>query len=145
MGGDAGDGDFGPDEPAVGGADLPFGRLGDHGGVDVGRIEVGEHFLDAKASEFLVGDGGHDDFSVDAGEGGVPAGDEGGGEAGLHVVGAADVRPVADDAGSECVAGAGQANGVEVTAEEQPVAAGVLSAAQDDAGSAGRVLEHLGA
>src|SRR6516225_7906221 len=106
---------------------------------------MGEDFLDAQAGEFLVGDGGHDDFSADAGEGGVPAGDEGGGEPGLHVVGAAGVEPVAGDAGGEGVAGVGQAHGVEVAAEQQPAAAGVLSAAQDDAGPTGRALEHPGA
>src|SRR5215472_13320491 len=145
MGGDAGDGDLGPDEPAVGGTGLALGGLGDHGSVDAGRVEVGEDLLNAQAGEFLVGDGGHDDFPVDAGEGGVPAGDEGGGEAGLHVVGAAGIQPVTLGAGSEGVAGAGQANGVEVAAQQQPAAAGVLSAAQDDAGPAGRALEHLGA
>src|SRR5215831_15285593 len=100
----------------MGGAGL---GLGDHGGVDAGRVEVGEDVLDAQAGAFLVGDGGHDDFTVDAGEGGIPAGDEGGGEAGLHVVGAAGIEPVAVDAGGEGVAGAGQANGVEVPAQQQ--------------------------
>src|SRR5215472_14996629 len=145
MGGDAGDGDLGPDEPAVGGAGLALGGLGDHGGVDVGRVELGEDFLDAQAGELLVGDGGHDDFSVDARVGGVSASDEGGSEAGLHVVGTAGIEPVGGDVGSECVAGAGQANGVEVAGQQQPAAASVVSAAQDDAGSAGCALEHLGA
>jgi hypothetical protein len=33
----------------VGGAGLPFGWLGHHGGVDTGRVEVRERFLDAEA------------------------------------------------------------------------------------------------
>ena len=143
MGRDAGDGDLGPDEPAVGGADLPFGWLGDHRGVDAGRIELGEDFLDAQAGVLLVGDGDDDDLAVDASEGGFPAGDEGGGEAGLHVVRAAGVEPVAVDAGRECVPGAGESDSVEVAAQKQPAAAGVASAAQDDAGPAGRALGYL--
>ena len=85
---------------------------GENGGIDAGRGEMGEHFLDAQAGEFLVGDGGHDDLAVDAGQGRIPAGDEGGGEAGLHVVGAAAVEPVALDARREAIEGAGQADGV---------------------------------
>ena len=50
MGGDSGDGELGPDEPAVSGADLPFGGFGHHGAVDTGRVEVRERFLDAEAS-----------------------------------------------------------------------------------------------
>jgi hypothetical protein len=100
----------------MGGADLPFGWLGHDGGIDAGRGELGEHFLDAQAGELLVGDGGHDDLSVDARQGRVAAGDEGGGEAGLDVVGAAGVEAVAIDARRQGVAGAGQADGVEVAA-----------------------------
>ena len=129
MGGDSGDGDFGPDEPTVGGTDLPFGGFGHHGAIDADPVEVREHFLDAKAGEFLVGDGGHDDLTVDAGEGCIPAGDEGGGEAGLHVVGAAGIEPVALDARREAVGGASQADGVEVAAQQQPATAVVAAAA----------------
>jgi hypothetical protein len=118
VGGDAGDGDLGPDEPAVGSADLPLGGLGYHGGIDAGRVEPGEHLLDAQAGQLLVGNGSHDDLSVDAGQGGVPAGSESGGEAGLRVVGTAGVEPVAVDTGRQRVAGAGQTNGVEVAAQQ---------------------------
>ena len=76
-----------------------------------------------EAGVLLVGDGGDDDLAVDAGAGGVAAGDEGGGEAGLHVVGAAGVEPVALDAGHRAAScGAGQADGVEVAAQQQPAA-----------------------
>ena len=78
MSGYAGDGDLGPDEPAVGGADLAFGGLGHHCAVDAGRGELRERLLDAEAGEFLIGDGSHDDLTVDPGERRVSAGDEGG-------------------------------------------------------------------
>jgi hypothetical protein len=43
-----------------------------------------------------------------------------GGEAGLHVVGAPGIEPVALDARREAVGGASQADGVEVAAQQQP-------------------------
>jgi len=145
VGGDSGDGELGPDEPAVGGADLPFGRFGHHGAVDADLVEVRERFLDAEAGEFLVGDGGHDDLTVDAGVGRIPASDEGSSEAGLHVVGAAGVEPVTLDARREAIEGAGQADGVKVAAQQQPAATVVAAAAHDDAGPSGGALEYLDA
>jgi hypothetical protein len=112
VGGDSGNGEFGPDESSVGGSDLPLGGFGHYGAVDADLAEVRERLLDAEAGEFLVGDGGHDDLTVDAGEGRIPAGDEGSGEAGLHVVGAAGVEPVAFDARREAIEGADEADGV---------------------------------
>jgi hypothetical protein len=47
-----------------------------------------------------------------SGKGRIPAGDEGSGEAGLHVIGATGVEPVALDARREAIEGAGQADGV---------------------------------
>ena len=122
MGGDSGDGELGPDESSVGGSDLPFGGFGHYGAVDADLAEVSERFGDAEAGELLVGDGGHDDLAVDAGQGRIPACDEGSGEAGLHVVGAAGVEPVALDARRKAAGGAGQADGVKVAAQQQPAA-----------------------
>jgi hypothetical protein len=87
---------------------LTFGGLGHHSAVDAGRVEVRERLLDAEAGEFLIGDGSHDDLTVDAGEGSVSAGDEGGGEPGLHIAGAAGVQPVILDAGRESFGAAGR-------------------------------------
>ena len=72
----------------------------------------------------LVGDGGDHHLTGDARAGDVAAGDECGGETGLHVVGAAGVQPVAVDARGERVLHAGRADGVEVAAQEQAAAAG---------------------
>ena len=55
------------------------------------------------------------------------------------------MEPVTVDPGCEGVLGAGQADSVEVAAEEEPPAAGVVATAQDDAGSTGRAFEDLGA
>ena len=80
-----------------------FGRLGYHCGVGCWPGSAGGGLLDAQAGELLVGDGGDDDLAVRCQRGRRPAGDEGGGEAGLHVVRTAGVEPVAVDAGRECV------------------------------------------
>src|SRR5207344_2279416 len=143
MRGDTGDGDLGPDEPAVGDADLPFGGFGDDGGVDAGRVEVGEHFLNAEAGVLFVGYGGHDDLAVDSGMGRVAAGDERSGEARLHVVGAAGVEPVALHAGHQRLLGASQSDRVHVAAEQQPPALRVAAAVEDDAGSSGSTFQDV--
>src|SRR5215469_13465448 len=54
-------------------------------------------------------------------------------------------EPVAVDAGGECVAGAGQADGVEVAAQQQPAAGVIVAAAHDDAGPAGGALDYFDA
>lgn len=145
MGGDAGDGDLRPDEAAVGGADLSFGGLGHDGRIDVSRVEPGQHLLDTQAGVLLVGDGGHDDLSVDARPHCVAACGERGGEAGFHVVGAASIEAVVRHARGQGVAGTGQADRVEVAAEQQPAPPGVAAAAQDDAGATGCALDLLDA
>ena len=122
----------------------PLGGLGDDRGVDGAGVEVGQHLLDAEAGLLLVGDGGDHDLAVDARAGRVPAGDEGGGETGLHVVGAAGVEPVTVDARHEGVLRARQADRVEVAAQQEPSPAGVATAADDDAGPARRPLDDSG-
>src|SRR4029077_3468601 len=114
------------------GADLPFGGFGHYGAVDADPAEVCERFGDAEAGEFLVSDGGHDDLTVDAGQGRIPAGDEGGSQAGLHVVGAAGVEPVAFDAGREAIEGAGEADGVKVGTKQHAADTVVAGLAADN-------------
>src|SRR4029077_5264689 len=54
VGGDSGDGEFGPDESSVGGSDLPLGGFGHYGAVDADLAEVRGAFGDAEAGWLLV-------------------------------------------------------------------------------------------
>jgi hypothetical protein len=141
VSGDPDDLDLGPDESAVGGRDGELGGFGDDRGVGP---YVLEDLLDAEAGVLLVGDGCDDDLSGQAESRRLAGGDESGGEAGLHVVGAAGVQAVAVDGRHERGAHLPEPDGVGVAAQHEGPAASRGAAADHDAGPARRGLESLG-
>ena len=93
--GAAGHLDLEPDEALVRDDELELGRLGDDRGV--GAHEP-QHLLDPEARVLLVGDRGDDDVAARAQRARPRGRRQRRGDAGLHVVGAAAVEPVAVDA-----------------------------------------------
>ena len=130
-----------PDEALVRDGDRELGRLGDDGRVG---LDGAKHLLDAEARVLLVGDRRDDDVAVQAQRGGLAAGDEGRGDARLHVVGAAAVEPVALDARVVRCVHPPDAHRVDVPAEQQRAPASRAAGTNDDARPAGRALEHVG-
>ena len=130
VGSPAGHLDLHPDEPPVGDPDRELGGLRDDRGVRRDALEDG---LDAEAGVLLVGDCRHDHLPVDTDPRRVTARHERGGEAALHVVGAAPDQPVAVDPGLQRALHRSEADRVEVTAEHEGRSATGLPAAHDDA------------
>ncbi len=121
--------------------ELELGRLGDDGRVGAHRRE---HLLDAEACVLLVGDGGHDDVTAQAERRRLPARDQRGRHARLHVVRAAAVQAVALDARIVRRLHPRDPDGVDVTAQQQRAPAPGARRAHDDARAPRRRLEHAG-
>ena len=100
--------------------------------------------LDPQAGVLLVGDGRHDDIAGQPEAGRLAGRDQRGGDAGLHVVGAAAEEAVPVDPGRVRIGHAFDADGVEVPAEQERAPTPFSSRANEHARSARRRLQALG-
>ena len=132
---------FAPHEPLVRDRDLQLGWLGDDRRVGVHRAQ---HLLDAEARVLLVGDGGDDEVAGEAQARRLARGEQGGRDAGLHVVGATTVEAVAVDARRVRIGHALDVDGVDVPAEQERAPAARAPCAHQHARTAGGLLEQIG-
>ena len=125
----------------MGDDELELGGLGDDGGVS---SHCSQHLLDPEARVLLVGDRGDDHVTSEPERSGTLAGNEGGGEPGLHVVRAPPVQPVAVNTWFVRRLPCPATLTVSVCAaeHERPPAA-AASSADDDAGPTQRRLQHV--
>ncbi len=131
--------DLGPPDAAMAEADpVLVQRFGDDDVLDAGGVEAalfGEVGDAAIAAGFLVGGGGDFDGAPEVGAGGDEGlgRDDRGGEAALHVAGAAAIDAVALDFGAEGIAGPAVADldHVVMAVEMHAVAGGGAFAARD--------------
>ena len=113
VGGAAAELDLDDAEAAVGARELQPGRLGDDARGGQACAEVLDHGEGAEAVVLLVGDQREHDVGLRDGFGRHDAG----GDAGLHVAGAAAVHPAGLDPGHEGIDHAADADGVEMAVE----------------------------
>ena len=130
--------DLGPHEALMRDDHFELGRLGDDRGVGTDRAQ---RLLHADARVLLVGDRGDDDVAGETELRGLTAGDQRGGDAGLHVVGAAAIEPVAVDARRVRLVHALDVDRVDVTAEQQRPATTGSASADERGGPAGRCFQ----
>jgi hypothetical protein len=120
---------------------LQLGRLRHHRGV---RANPAQHLLHPKTRVLLIGDGGHHDVPAEPEARSLARREQRGGDARLHVVGAAAVQPVALDARAVRINHAFDVDRVDVPAEHEGAPAAGALGADEDARPSGRLFEPLG-
>jgi hypothetical protein len=144
VGGLPGHLDLEPCEPPVSDRDLHLRGLGHHSRFRGRTAERAQHLLDADARVLLVCHGRDHDISGQLARSGLAAGDQRGGHARLHVIGATAVEAVTVHARRVPIGHALHPDGVEMPAEQKCAPAPAAAGAHDDARAARCLLVHLG-